>query len=231
MRRFLLAPALLLLLRPAAADPAPTPSLPSANEIVARMTAADDARVQHLKHYTSLRRYSLDNGRFHVHASMTVKVIYSQGGHKEFQVIDESGPGAIRSRVFKRMLDAEKTGSEGTGREATRISGRNYDFTLTGSREVNGRPCWVLDAAPKTDNALLFRGSVCVDEQDYAVVAIDAAPAQPPSYWLTRTEIKHRYGKFGQFWLPLENDSNSDVRVFGRTTVRIEYSGYNIETN
>ena len=38
---------------------------------------------------------------------MTVKVTYRYPGIKEFQVIEQSGPGPVRNKVFKRMLGGE----------------------------------------------------------------------------------------------------------------------------
>lgn len=203
---------------------AAAPSVPATSEeIVARMMAADETRTAKLMDYTSVRRYSLENKRFGVRAAMTVKVTYKSPGPKRFQIVEESGPGAIRTKVFKRMLDSELQASE-----ATRISSANYVFRLIDSRVLDGRECFVLDAAPKTNNPLLFRGQVYVDTEDYAVARIDAAPAQNPSFWLRKTAIAHRFAKYGQFWLPLSNDSGSDVRVFGHTQVRIDYSEYRI---
>ena len=215
---------LLAVLHSSAADlPAPT-----ADEIVARMMAAGDARTSKLGEYTSVRHYSLDNKRFGVRAAMTARVGYRFPGVKTYEILEQSGPGAIRSRVFKRMLDTEVQASEGAGRQDTRMSPENYEFRLLGSQVYDGRPCYELDVTPRTTNALLFRGKICVDAEDYAVVRMDGEPARNPSFWLRKTVITHRYAKFGSFWLPVSNESASDVKIFGTTLVRIEYTGYQI---
>lgn len=206
------------------------PAPATAEEVVARMTAAEDARIPQLHDYTSIRRYSLDNDRFGVHASMKVRVTYQAPGQKQFEILEQTGPGAIRSKVFRRMLDSELKGSNGAGREETRLSPRNYEFVLAGSEMREGRRCYVLEVAPKTTNPLLFRGRITVDAEDFAVTAMDGEPAQNPSFWLRKTAIAHRYARFGSFWLPVSNNSSSEVRVFGRTRVRIEYSDYRINT-
>jgi hypothetical protein len=213
----------------AGADIPATPPL-TASEIAARMIAADDARMPKLRDYTSLRHYTLDNKRFGVRASMTVRVYYQYPGTKQFEVIEESGPSALRKRVFHRMLDSELQASEGLGREETRISPRNYEFRLAGTRIVEGRKCFILDVTPKTKNPLLFEGVISVDAEDYAVTSFEGTPAQNPSFWLRKTTILHKYGKIGQFWLPISNDSNSEVKMFGNTEVRIDYSDYKINT-
>ena len=209
-----------------AADP--SSHAPTSEEIVSRLVAADDARAQKLRDYSSIRRYSLENKRFGVKASLTARVTYRYPGVKQYEILAESGPGAIRNKVFKRMLDTEIRASQGNGRTDTRISPQNYDFQLLGISTCEGRPCYELSAAPKTNNPLLFRGRIRVDAEDYAVAHIDGEPAQNPSFWLRKTTIAHRYAKFGAFWLPVANQSGSDVTVFGHTDVRIEYGEYRI---
>lgn len=203
----------------------PVPVAETADTVVTKMMEADDQRRTRLPEHTSMRRYRLHNTRFGTRAAMTVRMSY-RNGRKEFQVLEESGPGPVRSKVFHRMLESETEANTGTERDATRISPQNYTFRLLNPEVLDGRKCFVLDAAPKTKNKFLFQGKVWVDAQDWAVAKIEASPAQKPSFWVSRTTFVHRYGKFGDFWLALSNDSTSEVKVFGKTEVRIEYSDY-----
>lgn len=201
---------------------------PSADEIAAKLAAADDARAAKLQNFTSIRQYSMVNARFGVKARMTVRMSYQTPGPKKYEVLEQSGPGPIRSKVFRRMLDTEAQASVGPAREETRISPRNYDFGFVETRVDDGRKCFVLEISPKTDNRLLFRGRIYVDAEDYAVVYMDGTPAQNPSFWLRKTAVTQKYKKVGAFWLPALNASNSDVRVFGHSEVRIEYADYQV---
>jgi hypothetical protein len=38
----------------------------------------------------------------------------------------------------------------------------------------------------------------------------------------------HEYGKFGEFWLPVRNESVSQIRLGGKATLTIEYGNYQI---
>jgi len=60
----------LLLLAVVASLAAEVP-VPTADEIVSRMMAADDVRTSKLGEYSSVRHYSLENQRFGVRATMT----------------------------------------------------------------------------------------------------------------------------------------------------------------
>lgn len=198
---------------------------PNVETILAKMMAADDERRPRMPEHVSVRRYGLENKRFGTRAAMTVRMSY-RDGHKEFQVLEQSGPGPIRSKVFKRMIESETEAGTGPEREATRISPRNYAFRLSHSDVLEGRPCFVLEAEPRTQNKFLFRGKVWVDAEDWAVAKVEGSPARNPSFWVTRTTFTHRYKKFGEQWLPVSNESVSEVKVFGRTTTSINYGEY-----
>jgi hypothetical protein len=60
------------------------------------------------------------------------------------------------------------------------------------------------------------------------VVRIEGEPAESPSFWIKRTEIRHNYKKVNGFWLPSENRSTSYMRFGGRADLAIEYQKYDI---
>jgi hypothetical protein len=58
-----------------------------------------------------------------------------------------------------------------------------------------------------------YRGDIWVDATDFAVTKIEAEPAKRPSIWISKTVVHHTYRKLGEFWLPAQNESNTDVRL------------------
>jgi predicted nucleotidyltransferase len=58
------------------------------------------------------------------------------------------------------------------------------------------------------------------------VVRIEGEPARNPSWWIKKTEVKHRYIKVSDFWLPAENHTESVIRLGGRAILSIEYKDY-----
>ncbi len=201
---------------------------PTTGEVIARMSEADRMRAPLLQNYTSLRRYTLENKRLRLRASMTVRLSFRSPGRKEFAVIEQTGSSQIRKRVFRRMLDSEMEASSDDQREATAITPRNYSFRLLGVETLDGRKNYVIDAQPNSANRFLFRGRVWVDAEDFAITRIEGAPAKNPSFWVKKTSFVHRYSKHGPFWMALSNTSETDVHVAGHTVVRIEYSDYRI---
>src|ERR1700753_3397966 len=85
----------------------PSPTLRSADEVVARMIARDGERQAVLHGYTAARRYVLENGDHHKRAVMVVRLTCREDGSKAFEVISESGWSGARRFVFPRLLEAE----------------------------------------------------------------------------------------------------------------------------
>jgi hypothetical protein len=199
----------------------------SCKQITDRLAEMDATRAASLRGYTVMRRYVLDNHRLHVHAEMTVRMTYTAPGRKEFKVLSETGTPWIRSRVFRKLLQAEVEGASPDA--GNHIVPANYNFRLIGTAKQNDRPCYVLEAEPKSKNKYLFRGRIWVDAEDAAVARIDASPAQNPSFWTTKVHFVHLYEKIGPYWLAASNVSETEVRVFGTTDLKIDYFNYSIQ--
>ena len=131
--------------------------------ILERMTALDAERAAALKQYTATRHYRLENERFHTTAELIARMEYRAPGTKRFEVISEKGPWPVRQKVLRRMLAAELEASDEAQRADTRITPRNYNFTLLGEGEDRGRRCYVLGIAPKRPNKFLVNGRIWVD--------------------------------------------------------------------
>jgi len=200
----------------------------SVTEIVDRMVQAESERTATFSGYTAMRRYHFENKKVGKSADVTVRVICDQTGAKTFEVTEESGSGFVRRRIIRRMIDAEREASGKGEHQQTRILPQNYDFTLLGTEVVDGRPSYVLEVSPKSENQFMVRGRIWVDAADFAVTRVEGRPAKNPSFWIRSVKVVHRYNRVGKFWLPVSNQSRADVRVFGQTDVRIEYFDYSI---
>lgn len=198
----------------------------SVGEIVQELVAHNRQRAAELKGYTDERHYAVKYKGFPVDlsASMVVDATYDAPSTKEFRIVSEKGSKLLLDKVLKKLLEAEQEGAQDPGKTA--LTPENYDFTLVGQDTVEGRPCYVLEVAPKQDSKLLYRGKIWVDEKDYAVVQIEAEPAKNPSFWIRKTLIHHVYGETGPFWLPASDVSQTDVRMGGTAVLTIDYGTY-----
>lgn len=203
--------------------PAPLPLA----EIVRNLDASNRDRADALRQYQATRMYSMQYHGFPSgHAEMVVQVRFQAPASKQFHIISQSGSHVIVDRVFKPMLEREREGASDPARVET--TSRNYEFSLAGYERTPEGDRYVLYAKPRTDDRLLFRGKVWVDANEFAVVRIEGEPAESPSFWIKRTEIRHNYRKVNGFWLPSENRSTSFMRFGGRAELAIEYQKYDI---
>jgi hypothetical protein len=194
--------------------------------VLSRMAEKDQDRAALLKTYTSLRSYGLENRRFGTKAEVRARMSFEQPGKKAFEILFEQGSGIVRKRVLQRMIKEELEASREQIRISTAITPANYTFRLLGTAEAEGRSCYLLEAAPKRRGKFLLRGRIWVDAAEFAIVRIEGSPAQNPSFLIRKTVFVHTYGKFGPFWLPVSNRSDTDVLIYGKTEVKVAYSAY-----
>lgn len=223
-------PAIFLLLLPiAAADELPT-ALPSAEQIVDRMSEADAARSSQLQGYTTTRVYQLDNHRFHKQAKITAQLTYRSPGVKSFEVMQEEGSRLICDRVLRRVIAAETDASRDGNRDLARINLVNYNLKVLGRESTGGRDTYVLALEPKSKSPYLVKGKAWIDADEYALVRLEGVVAKRPSVWVGSPVVRQTYIKMGALWLPEKNQSTTDAPVFGKTDLDIESSGYQIQT-
>ncbi|MBZ5666331.1 MAG: hypothetical protein LAO30_17180 [Acidobacteriia bacterium] len=200
----------------------------SVDQVVDNLVRKDLERAQALRHYESTRLYRLSYHGFpgDREAEMTVEATYDSPSTKRFKVTSQTGSKLIIDRVFKRLLESEKEAAEPEMHARTLLNRDNYDFALVGFEPSEKGGQYVLAVSPKTKSKYLYRGKVWVDATDFAVTRIDAEPAQNPSFWTKKSEIRHEYMKVQDFWLPRRNESVSYIRLGGRATLTIEYDNY-----
>lgn len=207
----------------------PIPVL-SADVIVGKLIAANLRRARELQGYTAKRSYHVDYHGFpgNRDASMEVDTSYSAPGKKEFKVVSQSGSKFLINHIFQKLLDSEQEYLKQEIQEQSELSPRNYDFALVGIDSDADGQSYILEVSPKHKTQFLYRGKIWVDAHDFAVTRIQGEPAKNPSFWISHTSIDHQYKKFGDFWLPVHNESVTQVRLGGKATLTIDYDGYQV---
>jgi len=229
MRKPWLVCALFLIADTAAGQPA---SLPTAAEIVARMTASDLQRQSSTEGYEGMRLYVLENPGLEKRSEMLVRVRGDRDGTKHFEIVYEEGWKAANTHVLREMLESESETSRANLRATTRLNFGNYDFQVIKFEKVEGHLAYVLQIKPKRKDKYLFEGRIWVDAEDYALIRAEGTPAKSPSFWTKSTRFVQVYEKKDDLWFPLSTRSVTEVRIFGMTDVSIAYFDYvPIKTN
>jgi len=200
------------------------------SQVVEKLVQKNAERAKALESYRGKRIYKIDYKGFPsaLRGEMIVEMTYTAPAKKDFKILSESGSKWIVKRVLKRLIDGEKEAQEAATRKSVELNTQNYNFTSL-ERQTDAAGCgYVLAIQPKVPSKFLYRGRIWVNDQDFAVCRIEAEPSKNPSMWITKTEIRHNYQKFQDFWLPVENQSISSLRLGGRATLTITYQDYEI---
>ena len=202
--RFLPALALLAVCIPALAQQATVSAPLSADVVMRRVVEMNEHRANALESYSSTRSYHLEcHCLSHKKADMVVRAEYEAPDKKVFTIVSESGSGTVRSRVFKKLLEAEQESMREENQQRSAITPQNYTFQLTDYQKIGGNELYVLEARPLTKNKFLFRGRIWVDAKDFAIVQVEGEPAVNPSWWTVKTDFTRSYQKIGSQKLPI----------------------------
>jgi outer membrane lipoprotein-sorting protein len=226
--RFMPTLALLAVCIPAVAQQAMSAPL-TADEVVRRVVQMNEQRANELESYSSIRSYHLEcHCLSHKKADMVVRAEYEAPNKKVFTIVSESGSGTVRSRVFKKLLEAEQESMRDENQQRSAIAPQNYTFQLTDHQKIGGNEFYVIEARPLTKNKFLFQGRIWVDAKDFAITQVEGEPAVNPSWWTVKTDFTRSYQKIGSFWLPESNESETKVRILGTAVLTIKYREYQI---
>lgn len=202
----------------------------SLEQVVVNLEAHNAQRAIALAEFEGERVYRMQYRGFpgNRDAEMVVKVTFHAPDNKQFTVLSESGSHFIMDHVFKKLMESEQEYSRTDHRQQNSLTRANYDFEWAGYEDSPEGGSYVLNLVPKTKNKFLYRGKIWIDATDFAVNRIEGEPAKNPSMWIKKTSIAHRYSKIDGFWLPVENRTESQIRLGGTATLSIEYQNYKI---
>ena len=215
---------LVLTARASAADD--SNPFPSGDVVAARMIERDAQRQALMAGYQGMRRYILDNERMNKHAEIVVRVECGADGIKHFEVVSQNGWKGAYKHVVSKMLESEAEASHPDIRSRIRLSPDNYEFYLLRTALLDDRMDYLVEVVPRRREDRLFEGRVWIDAQDYAVARIEGEPAKNPSFWIRGVHFVQTYQKSGPIWLPVTTESVNEVRIFGATTLTIDYFDY-----
>jgi hypothetical protein len=211
-----------------AVAPVPEESAREASAIFERVQQANARRDAALESYLSTRHYSVFEPGHQSDAELLVSMQFVAPSTKTFRTIAVNGVGWIQRRVFGRLMEAEAQAAQGRDKTDSAITPANYDAQLVGSDRLTGRDCYVLTLVPKRRDKYLFVGKAWIDKEDFAVARLEGEPAKSPSFWVVRAPFVREYQRVSRFWLPLQDETHTEIRFAGPYVLRIQYADYHI---
>ena len=200
--------------------------------ILRDIDAAVKARVDGIAGYTAIEHYSVFRNQDETRpaAEMTVKTTYKRETGKTYQVLLESGSGAIRSLVLRAILDHERHVNEPAVREGSWITTANYEMKVApgGIQKLDGRNCVAVSLTPRRKEPYLLEGTLWVDAKDGKIVQIQGKGSKSSTVFSGATEMMRKYADIEGFAEAVHVRAESSSFLFGLTVVTIDYRDYQI---
>lgn len=195
--------------------------------IFSQYVRSNQRREKLLQGYSSVRRYEVKNVKGRVLAQAVVLMDYQAPGTKTFQVRSSSGSALMRTGL-KRAMAWEAKAAKPRVHQETAIEPLNYTLSLLGEEPVEAYECWALSMVPKRKTDYLFRGKLWITKEDLGTLKIMGQPARSPSFWIKHLDFVRHYQRVGEFWLPVRDEVNMDIRLLGKRILTIDYRDYRI---
>lgn len=206
---------------------------PSESAIIQSVDRAVMARIDGIAGYTVIEHYAVFRNQDENHpvAEMTVKTTYREQTGKSYAILSERGSSVIRKFVLNTILENEKRLNEPGTREGSWIVSANYEMKLkqAGAVRIDGRDCYVLSIVPKRKAPYLVAGTIWVDSRDGTIVRIEGESSKSPSVFTGPTQMSRQYMNIDGYAEATHAWAQSNSSLFGKTVVKIDYSGYRIE--
>lgn len=200
----------------------------SANEVLAAVANAENRRDSQISEMKSKRRYTISNKRWENPVVVDVLVTWDGAQNKSYRILSSNADG-VRKSIVTRILDAEMEATK--KREAyADFTPANYDVVYKSDAAIAGHHCRMATLVPKNPSKYTLDGEVCLDAENSAIVKISGRSSKSISFWVGRPQITQEFKQVGQFWLSAKNSSVADVRLFGQSTLTIEYLDYAVKT-
>jgi len=201
--------------------------------VIRLVDAAVGARFENILGFTDVEHYAVYRGDDQVHpvAEMIVKDTYKKGVGKSYVILSENGSSILLRFGLKPLLESEQTINEPGNVEKSWFNSANYNMKLNSAtvQKLNGRDCFALEINPKQQAPNLIIGTMWVDAKDGTLVQIEGVASKNPSVFSGTTHMMRHYTNIDGYSMAIHAHAESDSPLFGRTTVTIDYSDYQLE--
>ena len=200
----------------------------STADLFARITVRHHWQEAHLDRLSVTRTYKVQNEKDTIVAEQVVVMEYIAPSTETFTSSSEKGSGFVLHHVFQRLMEDEKKRVGANKDPDSLITPENYTLEIVGTERIGSSNCSVVYAVPKHKQTDLFEGKIWIDNEDFAIVKITGHLAKSPSFWIKQVDFVRDYQKIDGFWLLAGEEAVSDIRIFGKETLTIDYENYGV---
>jgi hypothetical protein len=170
--------------------------------------------------YRALRRLSVVARSGKMKASLTARTSLDPANGFQFEVLEESGSGMLRSRVLHGALEAERDAKRRQQGTHGALTAANYSF---GAGELTSDGLLRVAIHPKRKDSLLVEGSILLTNEPADLVRMEGLLVKRPSFWTRKVLIVRSYARIGGVRVPIAMGSTADVLFVGQSTFTMDY--------
>lgn len=161
-----------------------------------------------------------------LHAAIEADTDYSPAAGLHYTITSEEGSRIIRSRVLVPLLEREQRLIARGAAPTVALSPANYDFMAAGQASDGLAR---IEVQPLRKEQTLIEGELLVKPSDGELVQLDGRLARNPSFWTRRVDVVRQYERINGIVMPVSLESVAQLRLFGRSTLRMTYEYIDID--
>ena len=185
-----------------------------------RFLAEHEQVLQSLVSYRAVRRLSVVARGGKMTASLKARTTLDPVNGFQFEVLEESGSGMLRSRVLHGALEAERDARRRQKGAHGALTAANYTF---GAGESTPDGLLRVAIHPLRKDSLLVEGSILLTNEAADLVRMEGLLVKRPSFWTRKVLIVRDYARIGGVRVPIAMGSTADILFAGQSTFSMSY--------
>lgn len=136
-----------------------------------------------------------------------------------YQIVQERGSDAVRSRVLRTLLQREQEliASGEPARAALTLD--NYNF----AGQTAGPGVRYVGITPKRNDVLLVDGRMVLSEDGRELLRVEGVLSKNPSFWTSLVNVIRHYARLEGVRVPIATESVAKVKLAGLSKLKVEY--------
>jgi hypothetical protein len=188
--------------------------------VLGRFLAEYEQSLQSLVSYRAVRRLSVVARGGKMTASLKAHTSLDPVNGFQFEVLEESGSGMLRSRVLHGALEAERDARRRQKGAHGALTAANYTF---GTGELTPDGMLRVAIHPVRKDSLLVEGSILLTSEAADLVRMEGLLVKRPSFWTRKVLIVRDYARIGGVRVPIAMGSTADILFAGQSTFSMSY--------
>jgi hypothetical protein len=138
-----------------------------------------------------------------------------------YEITAQGGSSYIRGRILRAVLEGEREIISQGDVARSALAQANYEFRPRG---VDAEGLANVLLSPRRKDSVLVAGLLFLHAADGDPVRLQGRLAKSPSFWIKNVDIVRNFARINGAVMPIDLQSNAEIRWFGPASLRMTYS-------